>query len=174
MSVVPVEHVLDFDRASQRWQVVLLDPLEPAGAAAMARFVGDGAEGFEVRLLPAERLLMPFLALSLDAGLSASFSVRGASVLRCGLLDAALAPVLAADCSGGTLRLPAAAALSGPATAFFVENLGSEEVLMDRLAVASPLRAAPTSPADGDAGAPQAFDAGDSLSSDSAADGGSR
>lgn len=156
VSVVPVEHVLDFDRASQRWQAVLLDPLEPTGAAAMARFVGDGDQGFEVRLLPAERLLLPFLALSLDAGVSASFSVRGAAPLRCGLLDPTLTPVLAADCSGGTLRLPAAAALSGPATAWFVENLGSEEVLIDRLAVASPPRAAPTSQtaADGDAGVP--------------------
>lgn len=137
----------------------------------MARFVGDGAEGFEVRLLPAERLLMPFLALSLDAGVSASFSVRGASRLRCGLLDATFAPVLAAECSGGALRLPAAAALSGPATALFIENLGSEEVLIDRLAVTSPPSATPTSqaPADGDAGAPPAVDNGDSVSSDAAA-----
>jgi hypothetical protein len=139
----------------------------------MARFVGDGSEGFEVRLLPTERLLLPFLALSLDAGLSASFSVRGASALRCGLLDATLAPVLTADCTGGALRLPAAAARSGPATALFVENLGSEEVLIDRLAVASPPHAAleGQAAADGDAGAPPAFDAGDSVSSDAAAEG---
>jgi len=172
VSIVPVEHVLDFDRAWQRWQAVLLDPLEPNGAPAMARFVGDGAEGFQVRLLPGERLLLPFLALSLDAGVAGSFSVQGASPLRCGLLDATLAPVLAADCSGGALRLPAAAAVSGAATALFVENLGSEEVLLDRLAVASPAGGAPTGEAgaERDAGAPPAPDAGDSVSRDAAAD----
>lgn len=168
VSVVPVEHVLDFDRASQRWQAVLLDPLEPTGAAAMARFVGDGAEGFEVRLLPAERLLLPFLALSLEAGVSGAFAVRGTAALRCGLLDAGLTPVLTADCSGGTLRLPAAAALSGAATALFIENLGAEEVLIDRLAVASPAPPDVASPApvDGDAGVPEAVDAGGSVSRD--------
>jgi len=171
VSIVPVKHALDFDRAWQRWQAVLLDPREPAAAPAMARFVGDGADGFQVRLLPAERLLLPFLALSLDAGVAGSFSVRGASRLRCGLLDATLAPVLAVDCSGGSLRLPAAAALSGPAAALFVENLGSEEVLIDRLAVASPPGAARTGEAgaEQDAGAPPALDAGDSVSSDAAA-----
>jgi hypothetical protein len=169
VSMVSVEHVLDFDRAWQRWQAVLLDPLEPAGAPAMARFVGDGADGFQVRLLPGERLLLPFLALSLDAGVAGSFSVQGASRLSCGLLDATLAPVLAADCSGGALRLPAAAAVSGPATALFVENLGSEEVLIDRLAVASPARTGEAG-AERDAGAPPALDVGDSVSRDAAAE----
>jgi hypothetical protein len=154
VSVVPAEHVLDFDRASQRWQAVLLDPLEPAGAPALARFVGDGVAGFQVRLLPGERLLLPFLALSLDAGVAGSFAVRGASPLRCGLLDSARASALAADCSGGALRLPAAA-VSGPASALFIENLGLEEVLIDRLSVVSPTGAAPTDEAgaEPDAGA---------------------
>ena len=166
LSVVPVEHVLDFDQARQRWQAVLLDPREPDGAPAMARFVGDGAEGFQVRLLPAERLLLPFLALSLDAGVAGSFSVRGASRLRCGLLDATLAPVLAADCSSGALRL-AAAAVSGPASALFVENLGPEEVLIDRLSVTSP-SGADEAGAERDAGAPPALDVSDAGSSDAA------
>jgi hypothetical protein len=172
-SVVPVEHVLDFDRASQRWQAVLLDPRDPDAAPALPRFVGDGAEGFEVQLLPAERLLLPFLALSFDAGVAGSFSVRGASRLRCGLLDASLTPVLVADCSSGALRLPVAAGVSGPATALFIENLGSDEVLLDRLSVVSPAGAAPTGEAgaDPDAGAPPALDAGDAAASAAAAEG---
>jgi hypothetical protein len=123
----------------------------------MARFVGDGVAGFQVRLLPGERLLLPFLALSLDAGVAGSFSVQGASRLRCGLLDSRLTPVLGADCSGGALRLTAAA-VSGPASALFIENLGSEEVLIDRLSVASPAGAGGTDEAgaEPDAGAPPA------------------
>jgi hypothetical protein len=164
LSVVPAVHELDFDRARQRWQAVLLDPLEPDAAPALARFVGDGADGFQVRLLPAERLLLPFLALSLDAGVAGSFAVQGESRLRCGLLDATLAPVLAADCTSGALRLAAAAAGSGPASALFIENLGSEEVLIDRLSIASPFVVGTD---EADAGAPPAIDAGDSASSES-------
>jgi hypothetical protein len=168
VSVVPVAHELDFDRASQRWQAVLLDPLDPDAAPAMARFVGDGGEGFQVRLLPAERLLLPFLALSLDAGVAGSFAVQGESRLRCGLLDATLAPVLAADCTSGALRLAAAAAGSGPASALFIENLGSEEVLIDRVAVTSPfVVGADDAAAEQDAGAAPALDAGTSASSES-------
>ncbi len=135
ISLVPVVHVNHFDRASERLEVAMEE--EPDGELGLGRFVGDGREGFEVRLLPGERLLLGRQALASGQLWSADFAVRGDSALRCALVDSSARVELEADCSTGTATLADPENIDEAHAAFSIENTGDGEVFLDDVELVS-------------------------------------
>jgi hypothetical protein len=153
LSLVPVSHTNSFDSALERLAASMQDMAGPLEFGHPARFVGDGAQGFEVRLLSDERLLLRRAALLRGQRWSLAFTLGGAGELECGLLDASGNSVLSADCSLGSATLLDSAPGVESFAGLYIHNAGGNDVLLDDLS----LNSVPAFDSDDD-GIPDALD----------------
>ncbi len=145
LSVVPADHTLRFDQSHERLGAVLVDTTDSNAAPGLMRFVGDGVEGFQARLLPSERMVLPHLALMAGHEVEMSFTASEGATLTCGLLGSDLATLSAFDCSAGTVSLGESGTQEA-ARALYVENVSSSTA-----ALVDEIRVVTTEPVDTDA-----------------------
>jgi MYXO-CTERM domain-containing protein len=121
---VPDVYHNGFDNASERVGAVLFDLDSSVPAVTLARFSGDGKEGFAARLLPSERLVFPGLAITPGRRWRARFSSSTDPTpgLSCGLVDESGQPAVVADCSRGSAELDDTGSPSALRAGFFIQS----------------------------------------------------
>jgi hypothetical protein len=133
---VPDVYQNGFDKAPQRVDAVLFDLDSSVPGPTLARFSGDGKEGFAARLLPNERLVFPGLAITPGHRWSVRFSsiAEPTARLSCGLVDESGQPVLETDCSRGSAELDDTGSPSALRAGFFIQSSPqSSATLLDDL-----------------------------------------
>ena len=161
ISLVPSRDTTKFDSWRERLGAVMQDLTAAAHDARPGRFVGDGRNGFEARLLPKERLLLVRQALVSQRAWTIAFTVSGGASLLCGLIDDAGTILSQAACSDGNATFEDSQALpedTARAAVFVENNSETQAALIDDIALsAGAIAPAPAEPSVSDAGADSAF-----------------
>jgi hypothetical protein len=126
-----------FDSMSERWEARLQE-MAAASAdhePAPARFVGDGREGFAVRLENDERLSLAYQALPAGQRWILDFELDGAAALDCGLVDATGQIRAVQDCSTPPVVLDDTSSIEAPEAVFIQTSLQSATVTVDDVLV---------------------------------------